>query len=188
MKFVEPHMLEELKDHILVPLESGPHVKAFYLKRPNEGRMMSTLILFTPEGIVIQGDLAPSRNGNISNMGYGLNWFRGELGGEYLCEKFLERKFVSQYASEEIRREILRQRYEREIDFEKARDLWDIADMPDDFTGPVIAYDFWTQDLSQEGSDCPGYGFEPREAGWLCAIQQKFAELYQAMIVTDGQS
>lgn len=182
MTYIEHHMREALAEHVLCPVLDSGNFKAFYLKRVGEGRMMSTLIVFTPEGIVLQGDLTPGRNGNVSTLGYGVGWFSGQLSEGYLCEKFLTKVFVPAYAEEGLKDEVIRQRREREIDKAKARDLWD--SMPgeiEDFTGPTETYNFWTDDLGNEDGDgCPGYGYEPGEAGWLCAIQQRFAALYNA--------
>lgn len=179
--FIEPHMRESLKDHVLVPVLETNQVQAFYLKRPGEGRMMSTLITFTPEGIVLQGDLTPGSYGNVSTFGYGREWFSGQLSEGYLCEKFLSRCFVPEYAELGLRREILRQRRELLLSKEEARELWRFVHVSTDFTGQQDTYDFWTTDLHNlDTEDCPGYGYEPAEAGWLCAIQQKFAELYWA--------
>lgn len=183
MTYIQPHMRECLKAHILEPLETGEKVQAFYLKKPGQGRAMSTLILFTPEGIVLQGDLTPGQNGNVSTIGYGLNWFRGELCGSYLCEKFLTKCYVPELVTDKLLAEILRQRREGELDQEKARECWDEVEceFEFDFSNPSDTYKFWTEELgNDDGDGCPGFGYRPGEAGWLCAIQERFAELYNA--------
>ncbi len=179
-EWIHPHMRESLKDHVLETVVETEKVQAYYLKKPGDGRMMSTLILFTPEGIVLQGDLTLGRNGNVSTLGHGRRWFSGDLSGSYLCEKFLHRVFVPAYAIEGLRYEILQQRRQGDITKERARELWrDCPTISDDFRGPQETYDFWTDDLrNRDGDGCPGYGYEPGEAGRLCVIQQKFAELY----------
>jgi len=160
-------------------VRSGPtEFKAFYMKDPKRGRMMSTLILFTPEGIVLQGDLTPSRQGNVSCSGYGLDWFAGKLSESYLCEKFLHKGFVPALAREGLKQGVLDKRREKLIDKEEARDLWDSIRISDDFVGPVDTYEFWIHLLQNDSSECPGHGYDPTEAGWLCAIQQRFSDLY----------
>ena len=181
MSYIEPHMREALAGHVLCPVLDSGDFTAFHLKRVGEGRMMSTLIVFTPEGIVIQGDLTPERNGTVSNYGYGLGWFCGQLGEDYLCSKFLEKKFVPEFAMRGLRYEILQQRRDGYLEKDKARELWDSMRWLDDPISPERTYKFWTDELRNDsGEGCPGYGYEPGEAGWLCAIQQRFSELYNA--------
>lgn len=178
MSYVTPYMREALKDHVLEAVLDADQFKAFYLKRPGLGRMMSTLIIFSPEGIVLQGDLTPETNGTVSCFGYGFGWFSGQLSEHYLCSKFLQTTFVADYAMDGLKEEILRMRRERELDKDKARELWHSVYVSGDFQGPQQVYDFWMDELGQGDSEgCPGYGYEPGEAGWLCAIQQRFAEL-----------
>jgi hypothetical protein len=69
----------QLDRHVLEIVQEGPTVSAYYLKEPGKGRMMSTLIVFTPEGIALMGDLTPEQNGSVSALGYGRDWFSGHL-------------------------------------------------------------------------------------------------------------
>lgn len=180
MSYVAAHMRKSLENHQLIQLVDLPNFQSFYLKDPSKGRMMSTLISFTPEGIVLQGDLTPSHHGDVSALGYGLNWFAQDLSEYYLCEKFLTQEFVAEYADRGMREEIIRQRREGEITKDRARELWGEVGVSGDFTGPMDAYEFWTEELGyDDGHGCPGYGYAPGKAGWLCAIQQRFSQLYQ---------
>ena len=54
-------------------------------QRGYEGRMGSTLLMETPEGIVITGDLCPRTHtrGVISDLNYTLGWFAGTNSAEY---------------------------------------------------------------------------------------------------------
>ena len=180
MGYIEPHMRKALENHILVPVLEDEKIRAFYLKGPKQGRAMSTLILFTPEGIVLQGDLTPTDNGTVSTFGYGLRWFRGELSGSYLCEKFLKKVFRPDLAVARIAEEILTQRREGRISKGRAWVLW--SDRPawcDEHDGRKC-YEFWSEELGNDGCDFPAYGYELGAAGWLCAIQERFAALYNA--------
>ena len=179
MSDIKPHMREALSGHILETVLETEKVSAYYLKRPGQGRMMSTLILFTPEGIVLQGDLTPSRNGDVSCLGYGLGWFAGKLSEDYLCSKFLDQVFVPEHAVSNMRYFILQDRREGSTTKEQARELWDSCPGADELDARA-AYEFWTDEMLQDGADCPFYTYEPAAAGWLCAIQQRFAELYNA--------
>jgi len=41
-------------------------------------------------------------------------------------------------------------------------------------------YEFWI-DVFGDSPEDQGFDYNPRDAGWLCAIQQRFAECYQAL-------
>src|SRR6185295_12797554 len=110
MSFVTPQIKEALKDHVLEePLPFGHGFLAYYMRDPDQGRMMSTLFVFTPEGIVIMGDLCPEGPGNggsISSYGYGIGWFSKKLSEYYLCEKFLHRVWQADVAARWVREHI----------------------------------------------------------------------------------
>ena len=98
---------EDLKNHYLEQVLDTPRFKAFYLKQPGMGRMQSCMILFSPEGINILGDLCPGndkRNSGVHAAGYGLDWFAGNLSWSYLCEKFLTKEWHQELAIEDCRR------------------------------------------------------------------------------------
>lgn len=99
------HMKESLQNHILEEFPAGEKIQAYWMKKPGEGRMMSTLILFTPEGIVITGDLCPrvGTRGVISDLNYGRGWFSGKLSGDYLCQKFLDKSWHAELATEDLK-------------------------------------------------------------------------------------
>lgn len=177
MSIIACHMRESLREHVLEQILDTEKFKAFYIKQPGQGRMMSTLILFTPEGIVLQGDLTPSRNGNVSCLGYGLSWFSSKLGEDYLCSKFLDRVFVAEHAVSNIRYFILQERREGSLSKDRARELWDSCPRADEVDARA-ASEFWTDEMHMDGADCPFYTYEPGAAGWLCAIQQTFARLF----------
>jgi hypothetical protein len=186
MSFVEAHHKESLKDHFLEAHVDTENLKAWYLRdgKQPKSRMMSTLILFTVEGIVIMGDLCPGQNGVISCLGYGLDWFSEHKSEHYLCEKFLSKTFVPEKAYRTLRESILEHRREEFWTKEKARELWDEnEDRVASFGEPWNAHEFYDiyarYGLEYDGQ---GYGYDPSEAGWLCAIQQKFSESYLAQL------
>ena len=94
-----------LENHYLKVVEHTPNIEMYYLREPGSGRMMSTLIMFTPEGIVITGDLAPGSSGHgvVSCSGYGIDWFTGLLDSDYLASKFLDRQWEREYSAEVLR-------------------------------------------------------------------------------------
>jgi len=241
---VEGHMKESLKDHVLEQVLDAEKFKAFYLKPEGKTRMMSTMIIFSPEGIVLLGDLSPSRYGNVSALGYGLSWFSKNLSETYLCEKFLEKGWHQDLAVSDLKtmaRDVLRGHYDQSMwtrelyyawelragllddvrsvrkslkhakesapdevedgkaevvrrrgmlgearaDLRKQRaeladKLTDLANRMDDLAQSEFIDEYREIDKSDDWHDgLPGYGYKPSEAGWLCAIQQKFSELWK---------
>lgn len=191
---VEKHMATSLKDHFLEEISAGEKIRAFYIKREGT-RMMSTLILFTPEGIVLMGDLCPSNHGAASAFGYGLDWFSGRLSEDYLCEKFLRKCWQLEVAKEHCEWHIEQaveeaKKYrlcEGDGDREDARRSikegrrWQavLKALGDEGTEQTCYDEMCDQDL-YDGDTMPGYDYPRGDAGWLCAIQQKFSELYRA--------
>ena len=178
---VEPRMVESLKDLILEQVLDTEKFKAFYMKRPGGGRVMSTLIMFTPEGIVIQGDLTPGFHGNVSCLGYGLGWFRDQLSEDYLAEKFLQRDWYAEVATADLRWILKQIADEHETakpgDVEKIQEL--VSRCEDGDLDVESFREAW-EEIHEEWETLPGCGYNPKEHAWLCAIQQKFAELYNA--------
>jgi hypothetical protein len=175
--YVREGVRKEMATHTLEVHVDTPLLKAWYLRPPNGGRMQSTYILETVEGIVIMGDWCPESNrGAISCYGYGMNWFSSKLGEDYLCSKFLRQEWVPAVGLEGLRyafterddptkyAEALRdaeRAYEYgELTYERAHEIFTEAGLSD------------FEDL--------GHDYNPRDAGILCAIQQRFAELYRA--------
>lgn len=104
MNYVEPFMTAQLKDHELTELpfvEGG--IRAFWLRKPGTG-MYSLLVTFVPGYIVLTGDLTIGGNhGCVSAAGYGLDWWVSKLDGDYLCSKFLEKKWQREVALADVR-------------------------------------------------------------------------------------
>jgi len=94
---VPDNLRKALANHRLRRISSG-RIEAFYLENPEWGRAMSTLIVETPEGVVIMGDLSPIGNAR-SDFGYDLSWFARILPEQYICHKF---GVLLQYGSAEI--------------------------------------------------------------------------------------
>jgi hypothetical protein len=166
---------KRLANHTLHLLQDGPHVTAYYLRERPDSRMMSTLILFTPEGIALMGDLTPQLNGSVSALGYGPAWFAGQLSPDYLCSKFLRKEWVHAIAKRELREradEAEASGYTKE----QAAKWAEIADEFDDDAGPESLYDLLPGFDTSDG--IPGMGYEPVAGGWLVAIQRTFARLY----------
>lgn len=178
--YVEPHMAESLAGHVLEVHVDTPEVKGWYLKRPGSGRSMSTLILSTREGLVILGDLCPKRYGVISGYGYDWQWFAGKKSEGYLCEKFLSREFILEQAIPALREAIIEGRRSGAIGQDKAREALNRITLGD-VEGPESCYEIFT-DAGLSDIESLGHDYNPADAGWLCAIQQRFAQLMQAKL------
>lgn len=181
--------MAELKSHVLTEIVSTPEVRVFKMAQPGT-RMMSVDVVFTAGRIWLSGDLiVGDGRGVISDLSYGLNWFAGQLGADYLAEKFLRKRFVPELAICAMHTAIgdLREQHEGEempeMDAMRIRRLEEALEDADDHSGVTrhaeAFHDFWCETMiCYEGE---GYGYDPTEQGWLAAIQERFAELYAAM-------
>mgnify|MGYP003657040176 CR=1 FL=1 len=171
-------------DHTLSEVNT---TRTFRMARGNRN-CMSCDITFSSTGITITGDITPERNGTCSVRGYGINWFRGELGSSYLAEKFLKEKFLPEEAADELECDEWHWKEninEREISEDAKKNLLVeldnlIRDLRGDGMGTERFYDAMCALGFEMYEGIPGYGYDPTEIGWLCAIQQRFAELYNA--------
>ena len=170
-------LLGEMKGHQLTSVCATLAVKSYRMATPNE-RAFSVLVTFTPEGIVLQGDITPTRYGTCSCTGYGLDWFAKPMEEDYLAEKFLQERYVHELAREAF--------------------LLDIRGHNEDADGPDkiderLYMQRWDSELYEEDEEEAGelykkaFGrypegwlwYDPHESAVLCAIQLKFSELYR---------
>ena len=172
----QPFYTDQLKNHVLEPvIESGP-IKAYYLRRPGGGRMMSTLITFSPEGISITGDLTPEQRGTCSVLGYGLDWFAGLNGADYLCSKFLTKKWRCSHAIREMDWRIGADADESTQWKAVKAELQNTLGL-DDFDAHDL-YDLMNKHDIDTSDGVPGMDYIEEERGWLVAIQLTFARLW----------
>lgn len=201
---------DQIKDAVLEPLEVGEKVKSYYLRRWPGRRMMSTLIIFSPEGIVLTGDLRPTQRGGCMTMEYGLIWFCSDLAPRYLAEKFLQKKWQPARAEEWLRDHIkdLRAVPDDAVDEEPGEEesgdgqsgestpnpyhtdadrlsklLEDLSnfDSPEEFYWALNGANCQTQSYDYEIVD-GGVDYDDNEVGWLYAIQRRFAELMRPQL------
>lgn len=177
---IDPHIRQAMLELELVVVAETERLRSYYMKKPGTG-IYRVLLTFTPEGVCIQGDLTPEHNGTISSMGYGLEWFADQKGGEYydsyLCSKFLRKRWVSECALESLTDP--HSCYRDEATPEQIAGLHDICMLL--AAHDIHEYEFYTQmcDLGFDGSELPGYDYDPQEACVLFAIQQRFQELWR---------
>ena len=165
--------MEQLSEHELQVIQDGK-VQVYRIGKPGT-RCMSTLLVFTHEGIILQGDFTPEQNGSVSSIGYSLAWFLGELSPDYLCEKFLRREFVPDYAREEL---LDPNGYWREDQPQDILDKLDEIAKEIDCNGSDWLYnELMDLDFCLDGGI--GYDYAPQKKAALCVIQQKFKELIE---------
>lgn len=201
MSYVKPHMTQALSKHALEHVSEG-----VWRMRRDFRTDYRVLITFNDEGIVIQGDigLGPSQNGICSRAGYGVGWFGKPLSEDYLCSKFLSKRWQLEAAQADIEQWILQAQHE--LDESKRVEVEGVPE--EDHAETLADADFsyeeknlanWkklresvneetsSKELYDEGSDLftdfwdyeVGHDYDLADAGWLCALQQRFAVLYQ---------
>lgn len=84
---------DQIKDAKLEVLDLGNHVNSFALRKYPDSKEVNSLILFTPVGIVITGELSPHGRAVVA-PGYGLEWFSSELDPDALALSFLDLEWV----------------------------------------------------------------------------------------------
>ena len=194
--FVEPHCVETLKDHKLrrVLYDEKLNISIWRMWRPGTG-FYRVLLTFSQEGVVLQGDITYGVNTGACGTfqySYELDWFSGKLSEDYLCGKFLRQIWVPKYAIEWQKEELARATNGEEPEememmdwsaelIEGARDI--ITDLERNLINNEFEFHQALENLTEHGYDydsmeIPGYGYEPTSAMWLCAVQQKFVELY----------
>ena len=205
--FVEPHMASSLEDHELRRLVSvtpdfpkARPTEIWWMQRPGTS-MMRVELVFAPSGIVLLGDLTPTRNGVISRAGYGISWFGSKQSEGYLCSKFLEETWVPSKCAAYLRELLANETEEavpvdwgnlangateepelhEELTAEQAELLRNlVSDLGRGEASEGMVYDEMSRVGFSMDDGIPGYDYDPTAAGWLCAIQQRFAELYTA--------
>jgi len=202
MNYLKPHMTKALRKHVLTVLLDTENVKVFHMARPNHSEFR-VQITFTPGGITIQGDvgLGDAQNGICSRLGYGLEWFIRQQGeSTYLCEKFLHKCWQREVVTHDLDSWVVQAREELETSvkeimgadgmtheealnearseretlaaWEEIRAAWgdETSEKEIHEVGSDLITDFWDYSV--------GYDYPLADAGWLMAIQQRFAELF----------
>lgn len=180
MGYVTDSMRREMAGHVLKPLGSGG-TELYSLNRP--GTIVYSVYIAELAGrLCITGDVCLGANdrGVVSAPGYGIGWFSGELSESYLCEKFLRREWQWDAAVESIRQSIEQDARDgegwwlsraAELEAFIAHPSW-MHDEPN-----LSEYYGRMADLGCEDDEMPGFDYPRGQAGWLCAIQQRFREL-----------
>ncbi|MHC4093109.1 MAG: hypothetical protein ACYSVY_23035 [Planctomycetota bacterium] len=179
MSYIKQHMREDLKDHVLEEIPAGDQLRMFLMRKPGT-RIHLVQLIFSPNGIILAGDLTIGGvHGCVSSPGYDVAWFGTKKSERYLCEKFLVNQ--SEWDRDACLEGI---RYWYEDDDEgpppEVQEILDeqppyLADNPD------AMYDALARAGVDLGDGVPGFDYPRADAGWLCAVQERFAELYQEL-------
>lgn len=200
MRYLQPHMTEELKDHALEILPATELLWHARLSRPTghpRGQHYWVHLMWTPIGIVIGGDLLG--RGVIARIGlkggYGPDWFGAKLDEHYLCSKFMAEVWQRDAAIRWCRDHAKLVRdgeldsskpfvnpanlaFWRETRFKAFLALADQLEGLEVETMEEFRTALRKLEYDTSGDIPPGVDFPLVEAGWLCAIQRKFAELW----------
>lgn len=201
-KQVEQYV-SNFQNHLLEEIQTGV-VSAYRLHNPAYGRLESCLLLDTPEGFVIMGDLSPNGgHGCTSNFGYKLAWFAGNLSINYLLEKVhLEKSWQPELALADLT-EWLESLVENEYMSEETK-AWAKKELErgmstDEFTcqDDMNAYfdahiSAWGDDkfITEEAAEAVEHWMEVispwgpslNDVALLYTIQKRFSELYPELI------
>jgi hypothetical protein len=111
-------------------------------------------------------------------MKYDLQWFIGNAGGDYLCSKFLDKKWQPEIASELMADWLVSDKdltaEQREV-VEEA-----LEELDSDGMGSERLWHALVNAEIDVSDGVPGTDYPRADAGWLCAVQQRFRDLYRA--------
>ena len=196
--YVTENMRRSMADKVLTVVTEYEGMVIYRLGPADGSWMESTRILVARaplhEQIIVTGDLCPGDNGIMSDFGYGLGWFGSRKSEGYLCEKFLRREWVPAAALRALKYALEQEEEEAAISDKPSKARARISALReaidsvcDEPTGESNVtrhheafYEFYVGVFGDSPED-EGFDYNPRDAGWLCAIQQRFAECYQAL-------
>ncbi len=182
MSRVTDRIRRSLENHKLEEIPAGDRTHIFRMSNGKDWCHLNEFI-FTPRGhIVICGDtiISDHSHGIVSCVGYGLGWFANQLSEDYLCEKFFRRdEFDLEDCIEDLKYQ-LEGRDEESACYENLSEL--IREFEEDWcpeeTERNEAYTaIAAVEVDLLGDSSPGMGYPRNSAAWLCALQQRFAEL-----------
>ena len=182
---------DRLKNHILEVICDHERVKCFRLCEEIGKNCMSTFITFNPYSIMLNGDLTPGQNGNVSACGYGIEWFAKDLGVSYLTGKFaLKESWDSGKSTEEFRRitseknlmECFGDEEVAEMMAKAAQAEHDHLWCGDSFESEKSYHEALEAVFDDGWWECASLAwYNEGEVGWLTAIQTAFAREYNKM-------
>ena len=190
MSYVTDYMRQELSGHVLDEMAGGGEAKLYRMGRPGTGVYAVYVAEFAGDvlpgrhcRLCVTGDICLGGNGYglVSAAGYGIRWFSGQLSETYLCEKFLRKEWQWDAAVEHIRSLLADGATQGEgwwLERAAAFEAF-LADPGWRDDEPSWAeYCDRMAELGHDGFELPGHDYPRIQAGWLCAVQQRFRALH----------
>jgi len=183
MTYVTDSMKTEMASHVLIPVEVSDNFKLYTLNRPGT-IVYSVYIAEFARRLCLSGDICLGGNdrGIVSSPGYGVAWFSGHLAESYLCQKFLREEWQWDVAVRGIKQHIEDDRNDGEgLYLENEHKLDELINnhfWEYDEPNQAEYYEYMTS-IGHDGCELPGFDYPRMHAGWLCAIQQRFSELFK---------
>lgn len=181
MTYVTENMRSALAEHKLTQVCNSNGVRVFRMGTPHMGMDL----VFLPDRIGITGvTLGDVDRGLWSESKHDLGWFASNPPERRLCAAFYRQVWAPSVARDTWARELVELVEQcdgeptdaQRLRISRARDLHDGEFSADEETA---LYDIWLYCFGDYPPESWGYDYEPVRAGWLCAIQQRFAELYR---------
>lgn len=173
-------MTSSLAGHLLREMtHRDDPVRSFLIASPDwDGKNDHALVTFTSEGVVLQGPLVigTEADGMVSEPGKTLEWFEGVLTEDDVCGVFLHERWQHTVAERDLR--VLAER--EEYPPGKREFLLSLAEQLSQGIGSRESLVFALRTrggIEPHLSTKVGVDYPMPEAGWLCAVQQKFAQL-----------
>lgn len=189
MSYITEQMRKELADHVLVEHDEPTYCMQRLGTSVFESSGARTIVRIGEfaDRLCVAGDIRLGANnyGLVSAPGYGIYWFADDLSEAYLCEKFFRKEWRWDASVEAIRWLIKFDedadedgwwtRHATELSAYLADPKWRYDDTPNEweFREKMASLGF-----DSEVGDPLGCDYPRKQAGWLCAIQQRFRELY----------
>lgn len=169
---------QQLANHVLEVVQDAGPLKAWYLRPPGGGRMMSVLILSHPEGLSLQGDIA--HRGYATN--YGLSWFVRDMDYDYLAGKFLRREYSPERAAQHLKSLLeIGNDTRAQVSEDGLDDLDELARTSDDIGEGDWWYSVLPHLMGLEGEDqFPPQDYDHQSTCAIAGIQRTFCLLFWA--------
>lgn len=208
--YIRPHMRKALAGHMLTCLVSTDEVHIYRMARPGVRAYCVLLAftpegIFIQGDVALGRD-----RGGIGTPVYkSLEWFAGQLSADYLCSKFLSKAWQREVASRDIVDQLhhaeqeLAEACEDELryrglgeddvsdeelhaspavrEYADAVEGWrEVQDCLRDEVSEHEIYEVYSKYFCDFLEYCIGYDYPLDDAGWLCAIQERFSQLFHA--------
>lgn len=184
--FTVDQAYQQIKDSQLTPLQEGGPIVGYWLRQKPDSLMMATLIVGTPVGVALMGDLTPGRG--VIIRGYSLEWFGDKHEPRYIARKCLEDTVYNPDSARQEAQEHYAELAGRAIS-ERDKKLITKARKMKKIMGKLekLGWPQWEtckrlhSIIGTDSASSIGIDFDEADLAWLGAIQRRFHETYQAL-------